>query len=1082
MKRLKVPSEISSFQEQRGPESDIREPFPWPSEPPSVRPSHNHLGLEKKRRQSVACIMQNLFLAALLSCLLLITGGLASAVLLDPSASGGGGGGDGTLLLTDASSTRHAVQTQQEALALEYPSPLTSIMLEREVGKLPDPRSLERASTEHRSLRSAQEPDQAPLSWLMGSFFAYIYVGTPPQRVTVITDTGSHHTAFPCVGCACGKHMDRPFNPAASSTAEIKSCGGNGKKCYFQQAYSEGSSWHAYEVIDRVWVGEEAAPSSVSSVNERERASGNWSAPFKFGCQDKETGLFRTQEVDGIMGLSMHEQTLPYALHRQGVTKTKAFSLCIRKGGGVLTLGGVDPALNHGPLQWADLVLSGGGRASKKGSAWFTVRLVEILMKPVDGVAMPLAAGNQRYNQGKGTIVDSGTTDTYLPVSVTKQWNALFSKMSGGMTYNNKMQALSDEDFARLPSIVYRLQGLHGEGTINIESPPEAYTETVTLGNGHIRRTFRIYTTEGSGAVLGSNFMNGLNTIFDGDAKKIGFAKSDCHYSRDKTPAKIIRGDGTHIDQNMVASWEQPTYKQAEKEAAMHGAAGAVSSVKKGGGKIAMAGGIARAARSDPNIGLGLERLEDAPVRISYEYLEAGSFDKAMKLRFGSAGSSGSLAKNGHICGSSEHFELLSGCDATCNSQPGKTDTREAHTALGIEKWGYFNCNLSPNKYVSKAPRKCFVYCTPGLVAPGVTTLQRPTSDQQMVRGAGPQCVHEPWSDCNGSCLQERWAVGPAPAGQSLLSQTTTKVYHAYNWLLSVASTADTDVVQCERHLQTRTCRTLHCPTREGDYVVSGELRIRDMEHSVWSVTHSQELKDALALTLKYPESMISLINAKKLEGPNFGPGKDITMLMKIRVPSLQIADAKSTAERLIDALRQVGFPRFASLHASSFEEVPASSAPVEQNLATSVAGSWLTSEMLSLHGVTSVALTKGRASVKFGTAQHAVAGGMALSTAFMHPEDWTHATYAKVAVVLFLQMAVVGLFFLWRRVLAIRAEKSDTTTFNAFKGTKDSNDNDGDDAEGAASPAALSSRTRSAVDAAGSSSRRKGKSKVVQV
>jgi hypothetical protein len=106
----------------------------------------------------------------------------------------------------------------------------------------------------------------------------------------------------------------------------------------------------------------------------------------------------------------------------------------------------------------------------------------------------------------------------------------------------------------------------------------------------------------------------------------------------------------------------------------------------------------------------------------------------------------------------------------------------------------------------------------------------------------------------------------------------------------------------------------------------------------------------------------------------------------------------------------------------------------------------------------------------------------MALSTAFMHPDKWTHATYAKVAVVLFLQMAVVGLFFLWRRVLAIRAEKSDTSTFNAFKGTKDSNDNDGDAANGAASPAALSSRTRSAVDAAGSSSRRKGKSRVVQV
>ena len=41
----------------------------------------------------------------------------------------------------------------------------------------------------------------------MGVHYAYIWVGTPAQRVTVIVDTGSHHTAFPCVGCKCGKHV-----------------------------------------------------------------------------------------------------------------------------------------------------------------------------------------------------------------------------------------------------------------------------------------------------------------------------------------------------------------------------------------------------------------------------------------------------------------------------------------------------------------------------------------------------------------------------------------------------------------------------------------------------------------------------------------------------------------------------------------------------------------------------------------------------------------------------------------------------------------------------------------------------------
>jgi len=35
---------------------------------------------------------------------------------------------------------------------------------------------------------------------------ATVYVGTPPQRKSVIVDTGSHYTAFPCAGCNnCGE-------------------------------------------------------------------------------------------------------------------------------------------------------------------------------------------------------------------------------------------------------------------------------------------------------------------------------------------------------------------------------------------------------------------------------------------------------------------------------------------------------------------------------------------------------------------------------------------------------------------------------------------------------------------------------------------------------------------------------------------------------------------------------------------------------------------------------------------------------------------------------------------------------------
>lgn len=75
-----------------------------------------------------------------------------------------------------------------------------------------------------------------------------------------------------------------------------------------------------------------------------------WTVNFDFGCQDSETGLFRTQNIDGIMGMSAAGNTLPFQLMEQHITKTKVFALCFRIGGGVLTLGGMDPTL-HKPSE-----------------------------------------------------------------------------------------------------------------------------------------------------------------------------------------------------------------------------------------------------------------------------------------------------------------------------------------------------------------------------------------------------------------------------------------------------------------------------------------------------------------------------------------------------------------------------------------------------------------------------------------------------------------------------------------------------------------------------------------------------------
>lgn len=113
-----------------------------------------------------------------------------------------------------------------------------------------------------------------------GTHFVYIYVGTPPQRQSVIVDTGSHFTAFPCTGCSqCGQHTDPYFDVRNSSSATVPNCKG---QCVISQSYSEGSSWRAYKVIDKVYIGG-VMRALVTSAS-------TYSVDFTFGCQTFETG------------------------------------------------------------------------------------------------------------------------------------------------------------------------------------------------------------------------------------------------------------------------------------------------------------------------------------------------------------------------------------------------------------------------------------------------------------------------------------------------------------------------------------------------------------------------------------------------------------------------------------------------------------------------------------------------------------------------------------------------------------------------------------------------------------------------
>ncbi len=189
-----------------------------------------------------------------------------------------------------------------------------------------------------------------PLFSHSGTHHVHVYVGSPPQRQTLIVDTGSKAMAFPCKTCktcgsCCGSHASPYFDPSLSTTHRVAKCGSCllegvaqcslfGNYCTFSQKYTEGSAWTATEVEDVVWLG------SANVVESLETYMHRLAVAYPFGCQTTSRGLFRKQYADGILGVSIHETSLVTALHSEGLIPSDAFSLCITREGGHLSLGG----------------------------------------------------------------------------------------------------------------------------------------------------------------------------------------------------------------------------------------------------------------------------------------------------------------------------------------------------------------------------------------------------------------------------------------------------------------------------------------------------------------------------------------------------------------------------------------------------------------------------------------------------------------------------------------------------------------------------------------------------------------------
>ncbi|CBJ25999.1 aspartyl protease [Ectocarpus siliculosus] len=375
----------------------------------------------------------------------------------------------------------------------------------------------------HRSLLYTMSFEETPLFLGYGTHFAYIYAGTPPQRASVIINTGSHFSAFPCSECrSCGNHTDPYWDPSQSSTAHIVTCDEterchgaykcqSDKKCVLREHYTEGSSWRAKQVDDLLWVGERTLSDS------QKHDDSAFSVDFTFGCIESLTGLFKTQLADGIMGLNADSRTLITQLATAGKISERKFSLCFSETGGTMVIGGYDPLLNK-PGSEMQYTPSTGEISAP------TVKVTDVTL---NGVSITTDASV--FQKGTGIKIVSGTTNTYLPRAVAEGFSAAWEAATGSPYATCKMNEFcmtrTTVELEALPVLM-----IHMDGGVEVNVRPEAYMDASSDEEN-------VYPSLpppcSMGGVLGANLLRDHNVVFDYDNHVVGFADGACDYHAD---------------------------------------------------------------------------------------------------------------------------------------------------------------------------------------------------------------------------------------------------------------------------------------------------------------------------------------------------------------------------------------------------------------------------------------------------------------------------------------------------------------------------------------------------------------------
>mmetsp|Transcript_5780 Transcript_5780/g.6281 ORF Transcript_5780/g.6281 Transcript_5780/m.6281 type:complete len:425 (+) Transcript_5780:1-1275(+) len=356
-----------------------------------------------------------------------------------------------------------------------------------------------------------------------GAYYANVTVGSPPQAVLALLDSGSSDllvTTKMCEGCNKNKAIE--FEPKDSSSIKNVACNDPDIRC--QKCGSEGCEFmNAYLTCapdpNQVCIMKGPIYRDVFGVE-----GTNLGTPVNFGAISFMNITFPggLNGISAIWGLSYrgttsYNEVPAFQALVDAHQLDNVFSMCLHERGGKITLGGIDESLYTGDISYTPVT----------SDYYYSMRMLDL---EVGGES--LGFDPTFWNANGGSVLDSGTYSLYVPDKAYKQIFKALTLLCDKQTltgicglsfqdslFGGKCFSLTSDQLDAFPNLTVVLDGvkLTVEPVYYLLNYGSQTNSSYCLGiqNGG----------PGSLTIHGDVVMLGYYTIFDRANKQIGFAK-----------------------------------------------------------------------------------------------------------------------------------------------------------------------------------------------------------------------------------------------------------------------------------------------------------------------------------------------------------------------------------------------------------------------------------------------------------------------------------------------------------------------------------------------------------------------------